>query len=53
MDAEAAIDLINYAYFKRVVQKPKKKPDNKVDAGENEGSGKRGLVVQWIPCFYM
>ena len=40
VDAEAAIDLINYAYFKRVVQKPKKKQDNRVDEEDGTQSKK-------------
>ena len=40
VDAEATIDLINYAYFKRVVQKPKKKQDNRVDEEDGTQSKK-------------
>ena len=45
VDAEAAIDLINYAYFKRVVQKLKKKQDNRVD--EEDGTQSK----KWACCY--
>ena len=38
-DAEAAIDLVNFAYFKKVVQKPKKsrQKSRDEDAGDEKG----------------
>ena len=35
-DAEAAIELVNFAYFKKVTPKPKKKVSKEEGSGEEE-----------------
>ena len=42
-DAEAAIDLVNFAYFKKVVQKPKKVRQKNVDEDTGEDKGQKRL----------
>lgn len=41
MDAEAAIDLVNFAFFKKVVAKPKKKKDKDEDGEKKSSKRKR------------
>lgn len=36
IDAEAAIELVQFAYFKRVIEKPKKRPTRFEEEGEEE-----------------
>ena len=41
VDAESAIDLVNFAYFKKVMQKPKKKKSKDGEDGETRKGKKR------------
>ena len=51
-DAEAAIDLVNFAYFKKVVQKPKKVRQKNVDedGGEDKGQKRLGETILQCTC---
>ena len=52
-DAEAAINLVNFAYFKKVVQKPKKVRQKNVDedAGEDKGQKRSGKTILHVHTF--
>lgn len=39
VDAEAAIELVQFAYFKKVLEKPKRKRKRNDDASDNEADG--------------